>query len=350
MKTLTVALPGREYDIVIERGLLDRAGELCRKSLPGASRLFVVTDSTVGPLYLKRIIPPLEAAGFETAVCEIPAGEASKCAGELARLWECMMDFGLTRTDAVVALGGGVVGDLAGFAAATILRGVAFVQIPTTLLAQVDSSVGGKVAIDLDHGKNLAGAFWQPKLVLMDPDTLDTLPDATFADGMAEVVKYGYIANKDILDMVSQPDYKAHIEGIIYECVKIKRDVVAIDEHDTGLRMILNFGHTIGHAAEKLGNYTDLTHGQAVAIGMVAAMRLSALLGNDDLTTPLVSLLQHIGLPTGLTYDRAAVFNALLSDKKKFGATVNFILVREPGRAEITPIEAEKLHEYILKL
>ncbi|HIX11680.1 MAG TPA: 3-dehydroquinate synthase, partial [Candidatus Agathobaculum pullistercoris] len=124
----------------------------------------------------------------------------------------------------------------------------------------------------------------------------------------------------------------------------------AIDEHDTGLRMILNFGHTIGHAAEKLGNYTDLTHGQAVAIGMVAAMRLSALLGNDDLTTPLVSLLQHIGLPTGLTYDRAAVFNALLSDKKKFGATVNFILVREPGRAEITPIEAEKLHEYILKL
>ena len=178
---------------------------------------------------------------------------------------------------------------------------------------------------------------------------LSTLPDATFADGMAEVVKYGYIANKDILDMVSQPDYKAHIEGIIYECVKIKRDVVAIDEHDTGLRMILNFGHTIGHAAEKLGNYTDLTHGQAVAIGMVAAMRLSALLGNDDLTTPLVSLLQHIGLPTELTYDRAAIFNALLSDKKKFGATVNFILVREPGRAEITPIEAEQLHEYILK-
>ena len=149
MKTLTVSLPGRSYDILIERGLLGRAGEYCRKALPRADKLFVVTDSTVGPLYLKRLIPPLEAAGLETAICEIPAGEASKCAGELARLWECMMDFGLTRTDAVVALGGGVVGDLAGFAAATILRGVDFVQIPTTLLSQVDSSVGGKVAIDL---------------------------------------------------------------------------------------------------------------------------------------------------------------------------------------------------------
>ena len=159
MKTLTVSLPGRSYDILIERGLLGRAGEYCRKALPRADKLFVVTDSTVGPLYLKRLIPPLEAAGLETAICEIRAGEASKCAGELARLWECMMDFGLTRTDAVVALGGGVVGDLAGFAAATILRGVDFVQIPTTLLSQVDSSVGGKVAIDLHHGKNLAGAF-----------------------------------------------------------------------------------------------------------------------------------------------------------------------------------------------
>ena len=261
-----------------------------------------------------------------------------------------MLAAGMTRKDLVIALGGGVVGDITGFAAATFLRGVSLCQIPTTLLAQVDSSVGGKTGVDLAEGKNLVGAFYQPRLVLIDPAVLATLPDATFADGMAEVVKYGYIANKDILDMVSQPDYKAHIEDIIYECVKIKRDVVAIDEHDTGLRMILNFGHTIGHAAEKLGHYTDLTHGQAVAIGMVAAMRLSALLGNDDLTAPLVSILQHIGLPTELNYDREAIYTALLSDKKKFGGVVNFILVREPGRAEITPIEAEQLHEYILKL
>ena len=330
--------------------LLARSGELCRSVLPRARRLAVVTDSTVGPLYGRKVLESLRAAGFDARLLTVPAGEESKSLDMLGQLYDGLTGMGLTRTDAVAALGGGVVGDLAGFAAATILRGVDFVQLPTTLLAQVDSSVGGKVAIDLPEGKNLAGTFYQPRLVLIDPAVLSTLPDATFADGMAEVVKYGYIANRDILDMVSQPDYKAHIEDIIYECVKIKRDVVAIDEHDTGLRMILNFGHTIGHAAEKLGNYTDLTHGQAVAIGMVAAMRLSALLGNDDLTAPLVSLLQHIGLPTELTYDREAIFNALLSDKKKFGATVNFILVREPGRAEITPIEAEKLHEYILKL
>ena len=227
MKTLTVSLPGRSYDILIEQGLLDRAGERCRAVLPRADKLFVVTDSTVGPLYLKRIIPSLEAAGFETAICEIPAGEASKCAVELTRLWECMMDFGLTRTDAVVALGGGVVGDLAGFAAATVLRGVDFVQIPTTLLSQVDSSVGGKVAIDLDHGKNLAGAFWQPRLVLMDPDTLDTLPDATFADGMAEVVKYGCIFDRAFFDFLAQRPSRAQlmaeIEHILYTCCDLKR-------------------------------------------------------------------------------------------------------------------------------
>ena len=256
----------------------------------------------------------------------------------------------MTRKDLIIALGGGVVGDITGFSAATFLRGVSLCQIPTTLLAQVDSSVGGKTGVDLPEGKNLVGAFYQPRLVLIDPNVLTSLPGSTFADGMAEVVKYGYISNREILTMVSQPDYKSNIENIIYECVKIKRDVVAIDEHDTGLRMILNFGHTIGHAAEKLGNYTDLTHGQAVAIGMVAAMRLSALLGNEDLTAPLIDLLKHIGLPTELNYDRESIFNALLSDKKKFGATVNFILVREAGRAEITPIDAEKLHEYVLKL
>ena len=153
-----------------------------------------------------------------------------------------------------------------------------------------------------------------------------------------------------MLDMVSAPDYKKNIERIICECVRIKRDVVTIDEHDTGLRMILNFGHTIGHAAEKLGNYVDLTHGQAVAVGMVAAMRLSAMLGNEDLSERLIGILEHIGLPTELKYGREDIYRSLLSDKKKFGATVNFILVREPGRAEITPIGAEKLHEYVLKL
>lgn len=333
-------------EIYIETDLLSHAGQMIADVF-SPSRVHIVTDSTVAPLYLAQLEQQFTLPVTSTI---IPAGEEHKRLSTVEGIYHDLLAAGMTRKDLIIALGGGVVGDITGFAAATFLRGVSLCQIPTTLLAQVDSSVGGKTGVDLAEGKNLVGAFYQPRLVLIDPEVLKTLPDATFADGMAEVVKYGYIANPEILDMVSQPEYQEQIDDIIYECVKIKRDVVAIDEHDTGLRMILNFGHTIGHAAEKLGNYTELTHGQAVAIGMVAAMRLSAMRGNADLTAPLTTLLQKIGLPTELTYDREAIFGALLSDKKKFGSTVNFILVREPGRAEITPIEAETLHEYILKL
>ena len=346
MQTLSLTGANGLSEIFIEPGLLGYAGEEILKTF-SPSRIHIVTDSTVAPLYLEQLAQQFELPVSSTV---IPAGEEHKRLSTVEGIYHDLLAVGFTRKDLIIALGGGVVGDITGFAAATLLRGVSLCQIPTTLLAQVDSSVGGKTGVDLAEGKNLVGAFYQPRLVLIDPEVLNTLPDTTFADGMAEVVKYGYIANPDILDMVSQPDYKAHISDVIYECVKIKRDVVAIDEHDTGLRMILNFGHTVGHAVEKLGNYTELTHGQAVAIGMVAALRLGALRGDADLSAPLVALLHKIGLPTELTHDREAIFGALLSDKKKFGSTVNFILVREPGRAEITPIEAEALHEYILKL
>ena len=346
MQTLSLTGANGLSEIFIEPGLLGYAGEEILKTF-SPSRVHIVTDSNVAPLYLEQLAQQFELPVSSTV---IPAGEEHKQLSTVEGIYHDLLAVGFTRKDLIIALGGGVVGDITGFAAATLLRGVSLCQIPTTLLAQVDSSVGGKTGVDLAEGKNLVGAFYQPRLVLIDPEVLNTLPDTTFADGMAEVVKYGYIANPDILDMVSQPDYKAHISDVIYECVKIKRDVVAIDEHDTGLRMILNFGHTVGHAVEKLGNYTELTHGQAVAIGMVAALRLGALRGDADLSAPLVALLHKIGLPTELTHDREAIFGALLSDKKKFGSTVNFILVREPGRAEITPIEAEALHEYILKL
>ena len=257
MKTLTVALPGREYGILIERGLLAQSGERVRSVLPRARKLAVVTDSNVAPLYSGGVMDNLEKAGFQCRLFVVPAGEESKNPSQLAALWEGFLEFGLTRTDAVAALGGGVVGDLAGFAAATILRGVAFIQIPTTLLAQVDSSVGGKVAVDLEHGKNLAGAFYQPRLVLMDPDVLDTLPLPVFMDGMAEVVKYGCIWDKDFFSfLTARLDRKkltADIEHILYTCCDIKRQVVLDDELDTGLRMILNFGHTLGHASELAG-------------------------------------------------------------------------------------------------
>ena len=348
MKTIHVNA-SKSYDILIERGVLERAGEEI-KTVCGAGEALIVSDDTVWGLFGEAVLASMQKAGFDVTSFTFPHGEQSKNLSVYADILNALAARHLSRKGLVVALGGGVVGDMAGFAAATYLRGVRFVQIPTTLLSQVDSSVGGKTGVDMPEGKNLVGAFYQPRLVLIDPAVLATLPDQTFADGMAEVVKYGYISNRDILDMVSAPDYKQNIESIICECVKIKRDVVTIDEHDTGLRMILNFGHTIGHAAEKLGNYVDLTHGQAVAVGMVAAMRLSAFLGNEDLTGRLIEILKHIGLPTELKYGREDIYRSLLSDKKKFGATVNFILVREPGRAEITPIGAEKLHEYVLKL
>ena len=333
-------------EIHIENGLLSRAAAVIGETF-SPSRIHIVSDSTVAPLYLQKLEQQFTLPVTHTI---IPAGEEHKRLATVEGIYHDLLASGMTRKDLIVALGGGVVGDITGFAAATFLRGVSLCQIPTTLLAQVDSSVGGKTGVDMPEGKNLVGAFYQPRLVLIDPAVLATLPDQTFADGMAEVVKYGYISNREILDMVSAPDYKKNIERIICECVRIKRDVVTIDEHDTGLRMILNFGHTIGHAAEKLGNYVDLTHGQAVAVGMVAAMRLSAMLGNEDLSERLIGILEHIGLPTELKYGREDIYRSLLSDKKKFGATVNFILVREPGRAEITPIGAEKLHEYVLKL
>lgn len=337
--TLTVNLPGREYDILIERGLLSRAGERVRAVLPRARKLFVVTDSNVGPLYGRQVLDSLSEAGFEPRMVSVSAGETSKNPSQLSALWENMMDFGLTRTDAVVALGGGVVGDLAGFAAATVLRGVDFIQLPTTLLAQVDSSVGGKVAIDLAAGKNLAGAFYQPKLVLMDPEALDTLPLTEFMAGMAEVVKYGCIWDADFFDFLaarpSRPELMSDIEHILYTCCDIKRKVVTEDELDTGLRMILNFGHTLGHAYELAGHYTEWTHGEAVAAGMCAAAKLGVALGVTPADVPnrIKDALAALGLPTFIPCDIRTYAAAVGRDKKGTGAEITVILLDKIGHA-----------------
>lgn len=346
MRTLSLTGMNSVSDILLENGLMSRAAKTISDVFT-PSRVHIVTDSNVAPLYLAAL-----EAQFSLPVSHtiIPAGEECKRLATVEGIYHDLLANGMTRKDLLVALGGGVVGDITGFAAATFLRGIALCQIPTTLLAQVDSSVGGKTGVDLPEGKNLVGAFYQPRLVLIDPSVLSTLPDSIFADGMAEVIKYGFIANKAILDAVARPDYKTVMEDLIYECVKIKRDVVAVDERDTGLRMILNFGHTLGHAAEKLGGYTALSHGQAVAIGMAAIMRLSALMGNEDLQPLLLPLLEHTGLPHEMPYSGEELFSALLSDKKNFGGTLNLILVREAGRAEITPIAAETLHDYIRQL
>ncbi len=349
MNTLTVALPGREYDIVIGRGLLSQAGGRVRAVLPKARKLAVVTDSHVEPLYSAPVLDSLSAAGFDCRLFVVPAGEESKNPSQLARLWEGFMDFGLTRTDAVAALGGGVVGDLAGFAAATILRGVSLVQIPTTLLSQVDSSVGGKVAVDLAHGKNLAGAFYQPRLVLMDPDTLDTLDLPQFMDGMAEVVKYGCIWDRDFFDFLaarpSRPQLTANIEHILYTCCDIKRQVVTEDERDTGLRMILNFGHTLGHAYELAGRYLEWTHGQAVAAGMCAAAMLGVRLGATPPEIPeqIVGVLGALGLPTRISCSRPDYAAAVGLDKKGTGADITLILLDQMGHAVPRRLPKEEL-------
>ena len=339
MNTLTVALPGREYDIVIGRGLLSQAGERVRAVLPKARKLAVVTDSHVEPLYSAPVLDSLSATGFDCRLFVVPAGEESKNPSQLVRLWEGFMDFGLTRTDGVAALGGGVMGDLAGFAAATILRGVPFVQIPTTLLAQVDSSVGGKTAIDLKAGKNLAGVFCQPKLVLIDPETLDTLPLPVFMDGMAEVVKYGCIWDEDFFHFLagrpSRQALMADIEHILYTCCDIKRKVVMEDELDTGLRMILNFGHTLGHAYELAGHYVEWTHGQAVAAGMCAAARLGIGLGITPADVPgrIEGVLGALGLPTRISCSRSDYAAAVGLDKKGAGADITLILLDQMGHS-----------------
>ena len=356
MTTLTVALPGREYDILIQRGLLAQAGERCRAVLPNARRLAVVTDSNVAPLYLERVVKSLEEAGFAVKGITVPAGESSKSLEMLGYLYDEALSFGLSRTDALVALGGGVVGDLAGFAAATLLRGVAFVQMPTTLLAQVDSSVGGKVAIDLPAGKNLAGAFWQPKLVLMDPECLNTLSDKVFSDGMAEVIKYGCIRDRAFFDFLGQCAGRAgvmeHIEQVLCTCCDIKRQVVLADERDTGLRMLLNFGHTVGHAFELAGRYEDWTHGQAVAAGMVWAVRLGEKLGITPAGTQdaICTVLKQYDLPVHIPCLWQTMVEAVGLDKKRAEGGISFVLLNELGRAESKKMKTDQLLDELKRL
>ena len=338
MKTLAVNT-SRPYEIQIERGALDRAGELCAKALHRARKLAVITDSNVERLYLVRTGESLRKAGFQVECFTIPAGESSKNAQQLVRLWEQLMAFGMTRTDAVVALGGGVVGDLAGFVAATLLRGVDFVQIPTTLLAQVDSSAGGKVAIDLQAGKNLAGAFWQPSLVIIDPDCLNTLPDRTFSDGMAEVIKYGCILDEALFELLDRCGSRAgvmeHIEEVVYTCCDLKRRVVVEDERDTGARQLLNFGHTIGHAFELAGHYETWTHGQGVAAGMNWAAQLGVALGvtPPEAVERIQEILGKYDLPLDIPCPWDTMTRAVGLDKKRTGDSIYLIVLEQLGKA-----------------
>jgi 3-dehydroquinate synthase len=322
MKTVTVHA-SRTYDIVIARGILDGAGARIAEAL-GQSRIMIVTDDTVNALYAARLEKSLTDAGLTYEKFVFPHGEASKNIGTLSALLETLAEKAFSRSDVLVALGGGVVGDLTGFAAATFLRGIRYVGIPTTLLADVDSSVGGKTAVDLRAGKNLAGAFWQPSLVLCDPDTLSTLPGKIFNDGMAEVIKYGMINNPCLLTRL-QGEYD--INEIIEISVTAKRDIVAVDERDTGIRQLLNFGHTPAHGIEILSEFT-VSHGSAVAIGMVIMTKAAIQKGlcEEDALHTLLTLLEKFSLPAKTVFSAKEISDIALSDKKRAGDEITLVL------------------------
>lgn len=336
MKTVSVALPGRAYDILIGGGLLERAGSLIAP-IAGENAVAVVSDNIVWSLYGMAFAKSMSAAAVPFRPVILPAGESSKTIDGLTKVYEGFAQANLSRRGLAIAFGGGVIGDLAGFAAATWMRGISFVQIPTTLLAQVDSSVGGKTAIDLPAGKNLAGAFHQPKLVLADTALLQTLPERQLACGVAEVIKYGAICSRTLLDRLSAPFSKDLLPEIIEECCRIKADIVLSDELDTGRRMILNFGHTFGHAAEALGGFTRFTHGEAVAIGTVLAAEIGERAGvtRPGCAEKLRDILSAHNLPTDCPFSAAELLPQMALDKKGRSGGVDLILLADFGKAII---------------
>ena len=340
MTTIHIAA-SREYDVVIEPGLLTRLGTMAAE-LGLGRRAAVISDDAVFALYGAAAEKALTDAGFQVDHFLFPHGEQQKNLSTYGQVLNFLCDRRFTRSDFLVALGGGVVGDLAGFAAASYLRGIRFIQVPTTLLAAVDSSVGGKTAIDLPAGKNLAGAFCQPSLVLCDTDTLNSLPLDIFRDGCAEVIKYGVLYDPKLFAHLEEKGLSFDREAVITRCVELKRDVVMEDEFDTGARMKLNLGHTVGHGVEAKSHFA-ISHGKAVAIGMAIVSRASACAD----TPRIVALLEQFGLPTRTDYSADDLFTYTLSDKKRSGGTVNLIIPRAIGDCAITPTKVESLKSFI---
>lgn len=335
------------YEVKIGAGLLSKLGtEVCAVTKKGIAA--IISDSNVWPLYGAMAQKSLESAGYSVISYVFPTGESNKNGSTYLSLLNFLAENHVSRSDCLIALGGGVVGDLTGFAAATYLRGISYIQVPTTLLAAVDSSVGGKTAIDLEVGKNLVGAFYQPKLVLCDTDTLNSLPAEIFRDGCAEVIKYGVLYDPQLFAHLMKKSLDFDRDAVITRCVELKRDVVAEDEFDTGSRMKLNLGHTIGHGVEAKSNFT-ISHGQAVAIGMAIVSRASAKLQicTGETAAAIENILQQFGLPTVADYTAQQLFDCALSDKKRSGGTVNLIVPEEIGQCTIRPTPIEELKSFI---
>lgn len=332
----------REYDVLIGPGLLARVGEITGQAVRPC-KAAIITDDTVRILYGEAVADSLEKAGFETDIWAFPHGEKNKSMNTLAHALEWLGSVGLSRSDLVVALGGGVPGDLAGFAAAVYNRGTRFVQIPTTLLAAVDSSVGGKTAVDLRAGKNMAGAFHQPELVLCDTDVIRALPAELKRDGLAEMLKYGVLTDPDLFASLHTSAWEKDMERVITRCVSIKRAYVLGDEKDNGKRQFLNLGHTFGHAVELCSGFT-LSHGQGVGVGMVMAARAA---GMDPAVIEEACL--ACGLPIRVPYSASELTTAALHDKKRRGGKITLVLPEAIGKCYLKTIDISELPAYFVR-
>ena len=347
MNTITVNA-STQYDVIVGSGLLSQLGQRL-KGLTKASKIALISDSNVWPLYGEVARKSLCCAGYTDIVSyQFPAGEQSKNGATYLSILEFLAQNHLTRSDCIVALGGGVVGDMTGFVAATYLRGIDYVQVPTTVLAAVDSSVGGKTAIDLAGGKNLAGAFYQPRLVLCDTDTLNTLPWEIFRDGCAEIIKYGVLYDAAMFAHLKDHGLAFDREAVIARCVELKRDVVAQDEFDRGERQKLNLGHTVGHGVEARSSFA-ISHGQAVAIGISIVSRSAYDHGicGKETVDEVIQVLQLFGLPTATAFTAEELHRSALSDKKRSGDTVNLIVPEAIGSCIIRPIGVGELKAFI---
>ena len=346
MKELNVKT-GRPYKIYIERNIINECGEYIAK-VTNAQKVMIISDTNVAPLYLEKVKISLEKQGFVVFSYVFKAGEQSKKLETICEMYNALAEASFSRSDLVVALGGGVTGDMAGFASATYQRGIKFVQIPTSLLAQVDSSVGGKTGVDIPQGKNLVGAFWQPSLVLIDPDTLNTLPQEFYEDGMAEVIKYGCIKSKPLFEKLEKEDTREIIEDIILECVDIKRQVVENDEQEKGERMLLNFGHTLGHSLEKTYKFETLSHGQAVAIGMVIMTRASEEKGLTEkgTTKRLMELIKKCNLPLSDKTDLKIITDNAFTDKKSNGDYISIVIIDKIGKSRTKKMLKTELYGF----
>ena len=355
MKTVRFPAASKEYDVVIGNGAVSLLGPEVKKLCPGAVKALIVSETNVAPLYLERVRQELVKAGIETVDHVFEAGERSKGIEAVAAMWNQMAEAGFTRTDIVVGLGGGVTTDMAGFAAATFLRGISVIQIPTSLLAMVDASIGGKTGIDIAMGKNQVGAFWQPSVVIEDISFLKTLPDDVFTEGMGEVIKHAFIIDPVLFEKLEKAggsirDDEDLLEEIVAMNVSDKASVVKEDENDNGRRQILNYGHTIGHVIERDSGYTK-PHGICVAKGMSIMIDACVRVGSLDVKDAerMKSLMQLYKLPVSDDITPEAIVKGAMNDKKKRGGNISVILVNKIGEAEIRKMTPEEFMRFLSK-